>query len=758
MTIPVASTYPEAIDTNQNLYQVHDALRVRLIEDYTPGDTIITVLGDESVMRQFNATGIITLTEQCSEPELRAISFYYGLRTLTTFEQLELLPGFADTPKPKNLTDVTQNVMDVHHNCLKDAVIAIEEFAGKKGEAPAKPLEGTMEQRITYLRKLALVPKAWFKVDKTIGLAPLTVEFEDQSFRLATDGGACPHPVTRIWDFGDNTGPSIITIEEETEVPSNITDVLVSDPNGGAIKKTYTKPGIYTVTLTVSNEFGNDTVIFDDLINARFPAPDSAVIEIVQRAGQILTPGEPDGGPYTTTRPKIRAAANSIIDITIPSGINIATGKTYGGEAVDGTNTPIDPIQDYTWSFSDDLTHNPSSSARAVFSVGGFYDLNLRVDTKFGAYRITSYQDSFDIVEKMNLWLWIYNDALSVSSSEFGLVSETFKTKSTASLTLNVDESFLDGEPNETQQKREFRRNGGFAQRGSTTSGMAGVGILYWASGRDAIASPTTEEIKMSEFNGFVETYSSKPALARPWNWIGLASPEKLYFVFGGITGAIAPNTSPTNQTKSVMTLNDLVFSSSTLAAANYKNGADELMNNEVSYDISGDPEQGHMSVYRSTWHNDTGYFLRNEGVGSFFRIKSFYKTSGIASEPFQDIRKLPDMIGAAKVEGQLVSLSQGVYFFSNSGAVSAYNPTSGIWGTGGPGANSSSFRLLQDTSVIGFDDASQTLLAASDGDRVAYLSFDYSPKAFIKFNETDTTFSGVTSRPTGTQWQMAIF
>jgi hypothetical protein len=450
--------------------------------------------------------------------------------------------------------------------------------------------------------------------------------------------------------------------------------------------------------------------------------------------------------------------ANSIIDVVINPGINLATGRTYGGEAVDGTNTPIDPIKDYTWSFSDDLTHNNSSTARAVFSVGGVYDLNLRVDTAFGAYRITSYQDSFDVVEKMNLWLWTYNNSSSVSSSEFGLISETFKTKIASALNLAVNESFLSGQPNEVQQKREFRRNNGFAQRGSTVSGLGGVGILYWASGRSAMASPTTENILMSEFNGFVGTYSNKPSLPRPWNWVGLASSEKLYFFLGGVTGTIAPNTSPTNQTRDMMRLNNLAFSSNLITPSNYKNGADELTNNEVSYDLSGNPDQGHMSVYRSTWHTDTGFFLRNEGVGSFFRIKSFYKTSGNSAEPFQDIRKLPDMIGAAKTEGQLVSLSQGVYFFSNSGAVSAYNPTSGIWGTGGPGANSASFRLLQDTSVVGFDDASQTMLAASDGDRVAYLSFDYSPKAFIKFNEADTTFSGVTSRPAGDQWQMAIF
>lgn len=755
MTIPIASTYPTSIDTNQNLYQVQDSLRVRLIEDYNPGDTKITVFGDETIMRSFNSTGIITLTEQCSDTELRAISFYYGLRTLTTFEQLEILPGFVDVAKPKNLTNVTQNVMDIHHNSLKNALIAIEKFAGKQGEAPVRPLEGTMEQRTSYIRNLALSPKAWFKVDKTIGLAPLTVEFESQSFRLGSDGVSSN--VELIWDFGDNTGPSIVTIDESVEVPSYITNVLVNDTDGGTIRKTYTKPGIYTAKLTVRNDFGEDSVTFDDLITARFPAPDYAVIGFIQRAGQIVTVGSPTGGPYTSP-PTIRAASNTIIDIAINSGINSFTGRTYSGEAVDQTNTPIDPIMSYTWSLSDDYTHNNASTARAVFSIGGVYDLNLRVDTKFGAYRITSYQDSFDIVEKLNLWLWTYNNDSTVSSSEFGLISETFKSKGSSTLNLNRDESFLTGQPNEAQQKREFRRNNGFAQRGSTTSGLGGVGLLYWASGRDNVASATTEQISMTEYNGFVSTYTTKTPINRPWNWVGLASSDSLYFLLGGVTSFIAPNTSPTNQTKSKMSLNSLTVTESTFGSSNYKNGADELINNEVSYDGGGNPIQGNMSVYRSAWHADTGYFLRNEGVGDFFRIKNFYKTSGNSTELFQDIRKLPDMIGAAKTEGQLVSLSQGVYFFTNSGAVAAYNPTSGIWATGGPGANSSSFRLLQDTTVVGFDNGDQTFLAASDNDRIAYLSFDYSQKSFIKFNETDTTFSGVTSRPIGTQWQMTIF
>ena len=753
--IPTSSNYPTALDTNQNLYQVNDALRVVLAEDYNPGDTTITISDPNNLMSKFDSTGVITLTEQCSESELRAISFYYGTITTTTFGQLELLPGFTDVGKPALVTNVTQNVMADNHNALANAVIAIESFAGKKGETPIGPLQGTIEQRVTYLRNIALTPKAWFTVDKTIGLAPLTVTFTDQSFRLAGDGTDIE--MTRLWDFGDNTGPSIITITETTQVPSNITNVLVNDPTSTTITKTYTKPGIYSPILEVSNEFGTDTVQFPNLITARFPAPDEAVIDFTPFVGQIVTAGSPSGGPYTTV-PTIRSVINSIIDVGISSGVNSSTGDTYGGEVVDGNNNPIDPIVSYLWTIPDEIPHNNSPTTRALFSVGGIYDLTLRVDTQFGSYRITNYFNSFDIVETYNLWLWIFNNDSSVSSCEFGLSSETFKTVSSNTLTTSINNSFLTGQVNEVQQKREFARNNGFIQRGTAASGNSGVGLLYWASGRSAMASPSTETVNMSEFNGFLNTYTTRPSVSRPWNWVSFGSSQELYFVLGGMTSDPAPNTSPTNQVRAAVTLNDLSVSNLTLGNSNYKNGASELTNNEVTYDTNGDSQQGNMSIYRSTWYNDAGYFLRNEGVGNFFRIKSFYKTSGVAAELFQNISKLPDMSGTAKTEGQLVSLSQGVYFFNNSGNVTAYSPITGIWAQGGPGVNSIAFRNLQDTSIINFDDIGQTLLATSDNNNVAYLSFDYSPNAFIKFNEIDTTFSSITNRPSGVQWQMSVF
>ena len=59
---------------------------------------------------------------------------------------------------------------------------------------------------------------------------------------------------------------------------------------------------------------------------------------------------------------------------------------------------------------------------------------------------------------------------------------------------------------------------------------------------------------------------------------------------------------------------------------------------------------------------------------------------------------------------------------------------------------------------MVGFDDATNTLLAASDGDKRAYISFDYSPNAFLKFNEIDLTFVTLGSRPAGNQFLMGVY
>jgi hypothetical protein len=345
-----------------------------------------------------------------------------------------------------------------------------------------------------------------------------------------------------------------------------------------------------------------------------------------------------------------------------------------------------------------------------------------------------------------------------VRSYEYGLISETFKINTANGLTITRDDSFLDGVNNEEQQKREFNRNVGFVSRSTTdTSGGGATSLLYWASGRTGAQSMSEETINVVEYQGFLDTYLTKPTIERPWNWCHLTGTSHSYF-FGGESTSV-PSISTANTD---LTSHNLVTLSSTTAALtsdNYLNGAQELEYNPSLFDIYGNSIYGDFSVYRTAWKDNTGYIARNDAVGPFFRIKNFYRTVGIISDPVMYIERLTDIEGQTKTELSMTDLSAGIFIFNNSGSVISFSPTNQIWYKGGPGANSAAYRSFQDTSVNGFDELSNTLLVASDKDTRAYISFDYSRGAFVKFNGVTTTFSlPGTSRPEGDQFLMAIY
>jgi PKD repeat protein len=588
-----ASKFPAEFDNDENLFLVRDSLRLRLLEDYNPGDTSIQVEGDPVILLRWPSTGQLTLTEQCSDIESRAINLSFTSidPVAGVISGLEIVPGFTDSLKPKRITDVTINVIADHHNNIKDAVIAIEEFVGVKGTTDIEPFGDTLEGRTNFLRNLVLQPKAWFSSNVRVGIVPLEVEFQDLSFRLITDNGGIGD-VVLLWDFGDNTTSNISMLSHISvidEVPGDSIDVLVYDVDGGKVKKTYLSPGIYDVKLTVSNKFGDDECIFPEFIHARPQAPRPAVIRYREKTDtQTSEPGDPENGPFITP-PTIRSPINTLIDIEIESGENFATpGYSFAGEQLSGGN-PIDPIATYTWVLGDDLIHSNAPFTKGSYSVGGIYDLKLRVDTTFGAYRITTYENSIDIIENENLWLWVFSTPVTVRSYEYGLISESFKTNSSQTLAVVRDASFLDAatipESTREQQIKEFKRNNGFCQRSTTNSGQQGTAILYWASGRSESDAVSTEKINLAEFNGFLDTYLSLSPISRPWNWVSFNAPSAVYFVFGRTTTDPTPFTSPTNPTRTRLELGSLnVNTAYQMLPENFSNNAVELLQNPAFY------------------------------------------------------------------------------------------------------------------------------------------------------------------------------
>jgi hypothetical protein len=330
----------------------------------------------------------------------------------------------------------------------------------------------------------------------------------------------------------------------------------------------------------------------------------------------------------------------------------------------------------------------------------------------------------------------------------------------------------LTGEPQENQQKKEFLRNSGFVAKDTTDSGDRGTAYFYWATGYNVSSGSWTDQtIDVTEYEGFSDCYTGgscnaalSGSFSRAWNWVSLNSPQSVYFLLGN-TDAMPDVSSSTNQDNTNMSLVDLSTATTVFTPSSYTNGAVELMNN-VDSGASGD-----FSVYRSAWFNSTGFIARNDANGTYFRIKSFYQTQGVLSDLVQGIQKLNDMPGSTKLEGQLVPLIGGLYFFNNTGEVLAYNPTSATWSVGGPGINSMAWSALYDSSVVAyqdptipgmanmsFDDPSQKLLATSDGNHLAYISFDYSVNTFIKFNASSATFSSLPARPAGEQWVLGVY
>jgi len=704
--------YPEQLDGDDNLYLVHDSLRLKLLQNYAPGDTSISVEGDQETFNRFPTVGIITLTEQCSDPEFRAISFFYSGKGDFTFTGLQLLPEFEDVAKPKRITNVTLNVVADHHESLKNALIAIQNFVGVKGQVSSTPLEGTMEARINFLRRLVLKPTAWFASSKRIGIIPLCLVFEDQSTRT---------PDSWLWNFGDGNQTSIIR---------------GPGISNGTVSHCFYTPDIYTITLTVENEFGTNTVSIEDYVTARVEAPDPATIDFTPSTDQILS-----GGVLRT-----RTARPVLIEV------------------VDNGENPLDPVVRYIWDLQDDLTHDNTDQTIAQYSVGGYYDAKVKTETELGAYRITTFENAIDVVERVSIWHFIFDStapAMAVTKNlycyEFGLLSEVYKSASPAVTSVTRQYNFLMGQTNQNQQITEFRRNNGFCPMSSVSSGDRGNSMLFWATG--AAANNLPQFIKFINFNGFDGIYSTplingiSDEWPRFWNWLALPSSTEIHFLLGVPGIYPQPSGSPVNMDQDTVFLNNLATVTTTFQPGNLLNGATDLQNNV------GDGVDGDFCVYRAAWRGPNGYFVRNEGSGVFFNLNGFYQTEAVSiGQEIENIRKLDNMPGTVKLEGQLVSLTNALYFFNNTGEVVAYDPIANQWVIGGPGLNSAAFRGLQDQTVSGFDNPANTLVAVSDGDRRAYMFFDYSTDANIIYDEVGGIFRKLPPRPEGEQFLAGIY
>ena len=424
---------------------------------------------------------------------------------------------------------------------------------------------------------------------------------------------------------------------------------------------------------------------------------------------------------------------------------------------------PIDKINTYTWELGDNLSHGNSLTTTALYSIGGFYNIVLRVDTDSLSYRITTDENKVNVTEVVNAWL--FNrcvSAFNLNVYEMGFLSEIFKIAQycNAATLLNTNNTFLNAyssvDANQYKgAKLEFARNINMNATGTKTSGLINSSaILTYASGRNTTDPLTAEKINAIEYSGFNETFTAYNACpGRPWNWIAFNGNGITRFLFGNALSQPI-NTNDTNM--DVTKLEHLSGSytvEKTYSPGDFLNSATYLKYNVVSYDSNGLPSGGNYSMYRTATRNGKGYILKNITTGDSFQLKGFYVSEDDGVFAYAKWNKLPDLAGPRKNQAQLVNLQSGLFLFNNSGSVLQFDDVANAWRTGGPGYNSIAFSNLQDKSVLNYEDEDNSLVATTDNDNNVYLSFDYSNKAYIKFNDIDLSFKLLNSRPVGQQW-----
>ena len=247
--------------------------------------------------------------------------------------------------------------------------------------------EGTVTQ--TNLITVLPPPSASFTADVTEGNAPLTVRFTDTSTGDVTGWS---------WDFGDG-GSSTDRHPQHT----------------------YSAPGTYTVSLTVSNAYGEDTVTQTNLITV-LPPPNAAfttsvteglaplVVQFTDTSTGDVTGWSwnfGDGGTSTDRHPQHTYTSpgaytvsltvsnaygsdtetrSALITVVSPPSASFTASPTSGNAplTVQFTDTSTGDVTGWSWNFGDGKT-STLRNPQHTYTSPGTYPVTLTVSNAYGS-------------------------------------------------------------------------------------------------------------------------------------------------------------------------------------------------------------------------------------------------------------------------------------------------------------------------------------------------------------------------------------
>lgn len=217
----------------------------------TPGSYNVTLTssnsaGSNSITKQY----VVTVTSTTHIPGGPEVSFLATPRSGTT----PLAVQFTDT-STLNPTRWVWNFGDGHSSTMQNPSHTYTTPGNYNVSLTATNTVGTNTTTMTQFIVVAasnMTPVAAFNVSPPAGVIPFTASFVD----ISTN-----NPTSWLWDFGDGSPTSAV------QNPQHV----------------YATAGVYSVKLTVTNQYGTNTVLKTALINA-------TALALTPIAGFVATP------------------------------------------------------------------------------------------------------------------------------------------------------------------------------------------------------------------------------------------------------------------------------------------------------------------------------------------------------------------------------------------------------------------------------------------------------------------------------------
>lgn len=770
--MPDKTSYPMSYDTPSELKTVVDSLISTVIAEITPYNSL-----DKSTYDWENGDGVIFLDDTSRWPDSgfvtvylkehwgsvseRATLFHFSGKNNASLIGVMLVHGQKLKYFPEGSFAV-QNVVAQNHNYGKDAILALEGYLGHRKTDDATTIEWFTD---LYARTVR-VPKPWLDISPTKAFVGDFFTFTDMTARVSP-GFAQSDDSKVAWrlSFGDGV-TTLVTLDAEnkeyvftTTRPGESDTVERRSAWSGVLKHRYASAGMFTITLTVWNEFGEDTLVLKDIVRVMSEVRGSLEIDVSFARLQA-------GDDSAQMRASESLADDDEVDLLgfletgqdpspLPSPDNMVSRNRVIAKEDQVTVRGLLSgdadmrIAKYVWDFGANGPSNvPNASlVNIIFELGGIYDVGLRVISDTGSWISAAAENAVDVVEKPSVWhTYSSGSSGSLSMNEYSIGANAWKSPK---IVFNLDYQFdFSGE-----DSLRFMDDKGFHNKINSNNAFVLWSLSEVMLGVAQFNSLTSTAVKRTE----------NPQIF--YNWYTLYMPDyntDAVFILGGVSDL--SDLGPINQRivyYGIGTNSFIVVPNEYVLPLD---GEDSTASKTVAYENSEKlltNPNATPAKWRSTSYAGKGYLLRSSEKGM---MDDFFSFDPATTSFMSIVSRMP----FSKRELCLDSLSGGVYALSNAGDLHVFDPLSETWTSivsSAVDAFADVFHTADPSSRnpdAGGVSGTKSRALDADNEKL-YFSYDYSTSSFGRFDVGKMVFEQLSPRPepqsqADRQWDMGVF